>query len=50
MMMMDTIISRVYGLVISKSTGDYNLKVFEQDDFQSESRMIDFETDTPSNW
>lgn len=48
-MMMDTIIPLVYGLLIGKSTSDYNLffeKIFEQDDFRPESIMTDFETGT----
>ena len=47
--MTDTIIPLVYGLLISKSTHDYNLffeKILEQDDFQPESIMTDFETGT----
>ncbi|CAF0846070.1 unnamed protein product [Rotaria sordida] len=48
-MMTNAIIPLVYGLLIGKSTEDYNLffeKVLEQDDFQSESIMTDFETGT----
>ncbi|CAF4128120.1 unnamed protein product [Rotaria magnacalcarata] len=48
-MMTDTIIPLVYGLLIGKSNNDYNLffeKIFEQDDFQPESIMTDFETGT----
>ena len=39
----------VYGLLIGKSSEDYNLffeKVLAQDNFQSESIMNDFETGT----
>ena len=48
-MMTDTIIPLVYGLLIGKSTHDYNLffqKILEQDDVQPESIMTDFETGT----
>ncbi|CAF0793861.1 unnamed protein product [Rotaria sordida] len=48
-MMTNAIIPIGYGLLIGKSTEDYNLffeKVLEQDDFQSESIMTDFETGT----
>ena len=39
----------IYGLLISKGSGDYNEffgKLFEQDNFQSELIMIDFESGT----
>ena len=42
-------ISLVYGLLIGKSSEDYNLffeKVLAKDNFQSESIMTDFETGT----
>ena len=45
-MMGNANISLVYGLLIGKSAQDYNLffeKVLEQDNFQSESIMTDFE-------
>ena len=48
-MMTNTIIPLVYGLLIGKSADDYNLffqKVLEQDSFQPESIMIDFESGT----
>ena len=48
-MVTDTIIPLLYGLLIGKSTHDYNLffeKILEQDDFQPESVMTDFETGT----
>ena len=48
-MMTDTIIPLVYGLLTGKSTHDYNLffdKILEQDDFQLELIMTDFETGT----
>ncbi|CAM4850658.1 unnamed protein product, partial [Rotaria magnacalcarata] len=48
-MMKNSIIPLVYGLLIGKSTNDYNLffeKVLEQDNFQPDSIMIDFETGT----
>lgn len=44
-----TIIPPVYGLLIGKSTKDYNSflsKIFEQDDFRPESIQTDFETGT----
>ena len=47
--MTDTIIPLLYGLLIGKSTHDYNLffeKILEQDDFQPQSIMTDFETGT----
>ena len=47
--MTNTIIPLVYGLLIGKSADDYNLffqKVLEQDNFQSESIMTDFESGT----
>lgn len=48
-MMTNTIISLVYGLLIGKTNNDYNLffqKVLDQDDFQPESIMTDFESGT----
>ena len=48
-MMTNTIISLVYGLLIGKSADDYNLffqKILEQDSFQPESIMTDFESGT----
>lgn len=48
-MMTNAIIPLVYGLLIGKSSEDYNLffeKVLEQDNFQPESIMTDFETGT----
>ncbi|CAF4368619.1 unnamed protein product [Rotaria sp. Silwood2] len=48
-MMTNSIIPLVYGLLIGKSTNDYNLffeKVLEQDDFQPQSIMTDFEAGT----
>ena len=48
-MMTNAIIPLVYGLLISKSSEDYNLffeKVLSQDSFQPESIMTDFETGT----
>ena len=48
-MMTNVIIPFVYGLLIGKSTEDYNqfFKIlFEQDNFQAESIMTDFKTDT----
>ncbi|CAM4980366.1 unnamed protein product [Rotaria socialis] len=48
-MMTNAIIPLVYGLLIGKSADDYNLffeKVLEQDNFQPESIMTDFETGT----
>lgn len=48
-MMTNAIIPLVYGLLIGKHTDDYNFffqKVFEQDNFQSESIMTDFESGT----
>ncbi|CAF2120320.1 unnamed protein product [Rotaria magnacalcarata] len=48
-MMKNSIIPLVYGLLIGKSTNDYNLffeKVLEQDNFQPDSIMTDFETGT----
>ena len=47
--MTNAIIPLVYGLLIGKSSEDYNLffeKVLEQDNFQPESIMTDFETGT----
>ena len=47
--MTDTIIPLVYGLLIGKSTHDYNLffeKILEQNDFQPESIITGFETGT----
>ena len=48
-MMTNTIIPLVYGLLVGKSANDYNLffqKVLEQDNFQPQSIMTDFETGT----
>ena len=48
-MMNNTIIPLVYGLLIGKTADDYNLffgKVLEQDSFQPESIMTDFESGT----
>ena len=48
-MMTNAIIPLVYALLIGKSTNDYNFffqKVLEQDTFQPESIMTDFETGT----
>lgn len=48
-MMANTIIPLVYGLLIGKSTNDYNLffeKILEQDNFQPDSIMTDFESGT----
>ena len=48
-MMANAITPLVYGLLIGKSAQDYNLffkKVLEQDSFQPESIMTDFETGT----
>ena len=48
-MMNNTIIPLVYGLLIGKTANDYNLffeKVLEQDSFQPESIMTDFESGT----
>ncbi|CAF3646667.1 unnamed protein product [Rotaria socialis] len=48
-MMTNAIIPLVYGLLIGKSSEDYNLffeKVLEQDNFEPESIMTDFETGT----
>ena len=48
-MMTNVIIPLVYGLLIGKSTTNYNLffeKVLGQDNFQPESIMTDFETGT----
>ena len=48
-MMTNVTIPLVYGLLIDKSSEDYNLffeKVLAQDNFQSESIMTDFETGT----
>ena len=45
-MMTNTVIPLVYGLLIGKSTNDYNLffeKLLEQDNFQLGSIMTDFE-------
>ena len=45
-MMNNTIIPLVYGWLIGKTADDYNLffgKVLEQDSFQPESIMTDFE-------
>ena len=47
--MTNTIIPLVYGLLIGKSADDYNWffqKVLEQDSFQPESIMTDFESGT----
>ena len=46
-MMNNTIITLVYGLLIGKTADDYNLffgKVLEQDSFEPESIMTDFES------
>ena len=48
-MMNNTIIPLVYGLLIGKTADDYNLffgKVLEQDSFEPESIMTDFESGT----
>ena len=48
-MMTNVTISLAYGLLMRKSSEDYNLffeKVLAQDNFQPESIMTDFETDT----
>ena len=48
-MMTNAIIPLVYGLLIGKNSGDYNelfRKLFEQDNFQPESIMMDFESGT----
>ena len=48
-MINNTIISLVYGLLIGKTTDDYNLffeKILEQDSFQPESIVSDFESGT----
>ena len=48
-MMTNAIIPLVYGLLIGKDSGDYNeffRKLFEQDNFQPESIMTDFESGT----
>ena len=48
-MMNNTIIPLVYELLIGKTADDYNLffgKVLEQDSFQPESIMTDFESGT----
>lgn len=48
-MVTNVIIPLVYGLLIGKSANDYNLffeKVLEQDNFQPDSIMTDFETGT----
>ena len=48
-MMTNAIILLVCGLLIGKSSDDYNQffeKLFEQDNFQTESIMTDFETGT----
>ena len=48
-MMTNAIIPLVYGLLIGRSNDDYNQffeKIFEQDDFQPESIMTDFEAAT----
>jgi MULE transposase domain len=47
--MTSTIIPLVYGLLIGKSTNDYNSffrKILEQDDFHPETILTDFETGT----
>ena len=47
--MTNTTVSLVYGLLIGKSTDNYNLffgKALKQDNLQPESIMTDFETDT----
>ena len=48
-MMINVTIPLVYGLLIGKSSEDYNLffeKVLAQDNFQPQSIMTDFETGT----
>jgi len=48
-MMANAIIPLVYGLLTGRSNNDYNQlfkKIFEQDDFQPESIMTDFEAAT----
>ena len=48
-MMTNAIIPLVYGLLIGKDSGDYNeffRKLLEQDNFQPESIMTDFESGT----
>ena len=48
-MMTNAIIPFVYGLLIGKDSVDYNeffRKLFEQDNFQPESIMTDFESGT----
>ena len=48
-MMTNAIIPLVYGLLIGKDNGNYNeffRKLFEQDNFQPESIMTDFESGT----
>ena len=48
-MMTNAIIPLVYGLLIGKSSNDYNFffqKILEQDNFQPDSIMTDFETGT----
>ena len=48
-LMTSTIIPLIYGLLIGKSTKDYNTflkKVLEQDDFRPESIQTDFESGT----
>ena len=48
-MITDTIIPLDYGLLVGKSTGDYNWffeKVLKKDKFQPESIMIDFKSGT----
>ena len=48
-MMANAIIPLVYGLSIGKHTDDYNFffqKVLEQDNFQPETIMTDFESGT----
>ncbi len=47
--MSSVVIPLVYGLLVGKSTKDYNSfleKVLEQDDFQPESIQTDFESGT----
>ena len=47
--MTNTIVPLLYTLLIGKSIDDYNLffeKVIKQDNFQPESIMTDFESDT----
>ena len=47
--MINTTVSLVYGLLIGKSTHNYNLffeKALKQDNLQPESIMTDFEIDT----